>query len=101
MHSPGIQPLRNALGPVDVLGDMPIRRDGFLRDGDGSVYWWLATLLPGFTQFRYPAKLFTYTSLAVAALAGIGWDRIALVGRIERFSRLESWSSQPLVCSRE
>jgi hypothetical protein len=82
-HSPRTQPLGDALGPVDVLGDMPIRRDGFLRDGDGSVYWWLATLLPGFTQFRYPAKLFTYTALALAALAGIGWDRIG-TGRRNR-----------------
>src|SRR5262249_19131004 len=52
----------------------PIRQDGFLRDGDGSVYWWLSTILPGFRQFRIPAKLFTFTSVALAALAGLGWD---------------------------
>ena len=36
----------------------------------------MATVLPGFRQFRYPAKLFTLTALAVAALAGLGWDRL-------------------------
>ncbi len=47
-----------------------------LNDSDGSAYWWLSTLLPGFRQFRYPAKLFTFTALALAALAGFGWDRL-------------------------
>jgi hypothetical protein len=64
------------LGPVDKFDDLVIRRDGFLRDGDGSIYWWLATFLPGFRQFRFPAKLFTLTSLSLAALAGLGWDQI-------------------------
>ena len=32
------------------------------------------TFLPGFRQFRYPAKLFTFATLALAALAGMGWD---------------------------
>ena len=36
----------------------------------------MTTLLPGFRQFRYPAKLFTFSSLALAALAGLGWDRL-------------------------
>ena len=31
-------------------------------------------VLPGFRQFRFPAKLFTFTALGLAALAGIGWD---------------------------
>jgi hypothetical protein len=63
------------LGPID--SDMaPIRLDGYLRDGDGGFYWWLTTLLPGFRQFRFPAKLFTLTTLALAGLAGLGWDRL-------------------------
>ena len=36
-------------------------RTAYLRDGDGGIYWLLATLLPGFRQFRFPAKLFTFT----------------------------------------
>jgi hypothetical protein len=54
-----------------------VRHDGRLRDGDGGVYWLLATALPGFRRFRYPSKLLTFTALAVAGLAGIGWDRLA------------------------
>jgi hypothetical protein len=65
------------LGPVDPVEDTPIRRDGYLRDGDGGFYWWLSTILPGFRQFRFPAKLFTFTALGLAALAGIGWDGLA------------------------
>ena len=33
-------------------------------------------LLPGFRQFRFPAKLFTFTALGLAVLAGVGWDRV-------------------------
>ena len=47
-----------------------------MRDGDGSVYWFMTTLLPGFRQFRFPAKLFTFTSLGIAVLAGLGWDQL-------------------------
>ena len=52
-----------------------------LRDGDGGVYWLLATVLPGFRQFRFPAKLFTFTALGLAALAAMGWDRLRCQGR--------------------
>ena len=64
------------LGPVDPYDVTPIRQDGYLRDGDGSFYWLVTTILPGFRQFRYPAKLFTLTALGMAALAGLGWDRL-------------------------
>ena len=64
-------------------------QDGRLHDSNGSAYWWLSTLLPGFRQFRYPAKLFTFTALALAVLAGFGWDRLARAGlaRSPRSSR--------------
>jgi hypothetical protein len=39
--------------------------------------------LPGFRSFRYPPKLLVLWSLAVAALAGLGWDRLA-AGRSRR-----------------
>jgi hypothetical protein len=68
------------IGPLDPIDPTIARRDGFLRDSDSSVYWWMSTVLPGFGQFRYPAKLFTLTSLAVAALAGLGWDRLSAGG---------------------
>jgi hypothetical protein len=76
-HSPELERMAAQLGPLDTIDSLPIRQDGYLKDGDGSVYWWLATFLPGFRQFRFPAKLFTFTSLALAALAGLGWDSLA------------------------
>jgi hypothetical protein len=42
----------------------------------GGLYWWLATLLPSYIQFRYPAKLFVLASLALSMLAAKGWDDV-------------------------
>ena len=75
-----LRPLIRELGPLDQEDTTPIRQDDFLRDGDGSLYWLMATFLPGFRQFRYPAKLFTLTALGLAALAGIGWDAVVRGG---------------------
>ncbi len=74
--APRLTRLLNDLGSIDAPDDPPIRMDGYLRDGDGGFYWCLTYLLPGFRQFRYPAKLFTFTSLGLTILAGIGWDRV-------------------------
>ncbi|MGZ3316923.1 MAG: hypothetical protein ACXU95_06435 [Isosphaeraceae bacterium] len=64
------------IGPLEIVDVTPIRLDRYLRDGDGSLYWWMTTVLPGFRQFRYPAKLFTFTTFGLAALAGMGWDAL-------------------------
>ncbi len=77
------------LGPLDKRDSGVLRLDGFLRDGDGSIYWLLAAFLPGFRQFRFPAKLFTFTALGLAALAGVGWDR-QVAGRKRRVITLAS-----------
>jgi hypothetical protein len=70
--SPG---MRQALGGYDPALNHPTNRtDGGVADGDFSVYWLLATVLPAFQTFRYPGKLLTFTALALSALAGIGWD---------------------------
>jgi hypothetical protein len=45
--------------------------------GDGTFYGLLTTLMPGLRLFRLPYKLLTFTSLALAILAGMGWDRLA------------------------
>jgi hypothetical protein len=50
--------------------------------GDDSFHGLLTTTLPGLRLFRFPFKLLVFTNLAMAALAGIGWDRLAAgVGR--------------------
>jgi hypothetical protein len=72
-----------ALGPLEPAFSYQIRTDGCLRDGDGSVYWLLASALPGFRSFRYPPKLFVFAALGVSGLAGAGWDRLA-AGRSRR-----------------
>jgi hypothetical protein len=73
----------SALGPIEPAFTWKIRTDGYLRDGDGSVYWLLAAALPGFRSFRYPPKLLVFWALAVSALAGVGWDRL-VTGRTRR-----------------
>lgn len=78
-----------AIGPHDPVEVASIRFDGHLRDGDGGVYWLLATVLPGFRQFRYPSKLLSFTVLALAALAGLGWERVTS-GRARRSAYLAS-----------
>ena len=76
-----------AIGGHDEPNPNTIRLDGWLRDGDGSPYSILAVVLPGFHSFRYPSKLFTFTAVALAALAGMGWET-AVGGRGRRFLRL-------------
>ncbi len=45
--------------------------------GDDSLYGLLATILPVLRLFRFPFKLLVFSSLALSALAGLGWDRVA------------------------
>jgi len=77
------------LGPADPSG-FELRSDGLLVDGSGSPYGLLAMVLPGFGLFRYPGKLMTFIALAVAGLAGLGWDRVA-DGRTQRPARWCAW----------
>lgn len=62
------------IGPLDPPREPPLRKDGYLRDGDGGLYWAMTTFLPAFRQFRFPSKLMTFSVLGMAALAGLGWD---------------------------
>jgi hypothetical protein len=73
----------SVLGPLEPPFSWRVRSDGYLRDGDGGVYWFLASAFPGFRSFRYPPKLLVFWSLAVAGLAGAGWDRL-VSGRSRR-----------------
>ena len=42
----------------------------------GGVYWFLCNVVPGYIQFRYPAKWFILASLLIAILAGVGFDTV-------------------------
>ena len=109
LRLPMISDLARNLGGLDRAITTPIRLDGFLRDGDGGFYWWLATGLPGFRQFRFPAKFFTFTALGIAALAGSGWDnrcasaqrRVTILFALVLFSSLAmlagAWIARPAI----
>lgn len=42
----------------------------------GGLYWWMTVLLPGYIQFRYPAKLMIVAALMFSCLAGYAWKCI-------------------------
>ena len=69
LRSPAVAALARPARPLHDATS--IRLDGYLRDGDGSFYWLLATVLPGFRQFRFPSKLLTFTD---ARPGGAGRD---------------------------
>lgn len=87
-----------AIGKHDSNDVSAIRLDGQLRDGDGGLYWSLSTLLPGFRQFRFPSKLLTFTALALAALAGLGWEGLMAGDRRVR-RRTVAWAAVLLALS--
>ena len=58
-------------GPAVWLG-----RESSLQ-GDDSLFGLLVTILPGLRYFRFPPKFLVFTSLAMSALAGLGWDEVA------------------------
>jgi hypothetical protein len=49
------------------------------RPGDevGGLYWMMASVLPGYAGFRYPAKWMTIVSLAIGQLAAQATDGLA------------------------
>ncbi len=79
-----------SLGVLEVPEPELPRADGRLRDGDGGLYWFLASSLPGFRSFRYPGKLFVPAALGMAALAGIGFD--GLVAGRRRVASALAWA---------
>ena len=51
----------------------------------GGVYWLMTLTLPGFDSFRYPAKLFVVSNMAISVLAGIGVSKFASRKRVAVF----------------
>jgi hypothetical protein len=82
-------PFASAIGSHDPGPRMP-RFDGFPHDGMGSPYGLLAAALPGFDVFRFPSKLLTFAAVALATLAGAGWDLLAagVASRPRRLARI-------------
>jgi len=54
--------------------------DALIGQPVGGLYWLLVTVLPGYTQFRYPAKLLVIASLGLSVLAARGLDRLFTTG---------------------
>jgi hypothetical protein len=52
-----------------------------LSDPAGGLYWFMTVALPGYAQFRYPAKLLVVANLALAWLAGVGCQRLLTADR--------------------
>ncbi len=42
----------------------------------GGVYWLMTVFLPGYIQFRFPAKLLVVAALGLSLLAGFGWEAL-------------------------
>jgi len=79
---------RNAL----LLATGQSREIGFqYGDEVASVYWWLATFLPGYGGFRYPAKWLTVLALAVGQIAGHGVDCLAHAAFRRRAASITGW----------
>lgn len=56
-----------------ILGENDLQ--GSWAPQAGGVYWWLQLSLPGFSQFRYPAKLWVLASLSLSILAALEFQR--------------------------
>ena len=56
-----------------TAGDGPLRPS--IGDPVGGIYWMMVTFLPGYSLFRYPAKLFVVATLALCLLSGYGWEQ--------------------------
>jgi hypothetical protein len=83
--------LLGSLGWYGLVWLLPIPGGG---SQVGGVYWWLTTFLPGYSSFRYPAKLFVIASLCLCVLAGVRFNERSL-NRINPFQSLLGWG---LIC---
>jgi hypothetical protein len=56
----------------------------------GGLYWLFTIALPGYIQFRYPAKWLVVAALGLGMLAADGWDRV-VPSPSPRFRRRLCW----------
>ena len=64
-----------------LLSELQLMRGGvgtghWLGEPVGGLYWFFECLIPGYSSFRYPAKLFVVGSLFICLAAGRGLDRV-------------------------
>ncbi len=92
-------------GPGWLIGSLPAAWTGEPLDGGvgaptGGLYWLMVTILPGYAYFRYPAKLLTIASLAVALLAALGFQRVLMAerGRLRHILRRLGFTSAAAAC---
>jgi hypothetical protein len=60
----------------------------------GGIYWWMATFLPGYSSFRYPAKLFVLSTLCFCVLAGLSFHPSRRC-----VNPFQSWFGWGMICS--
>lgn len=53
----------------------------YVGDPFGGLYWLMTVVLPGYIDFRYPAKLLVVAALGLSVLAALGWDRVQQADR--------------------
>ncbi len=63
----------------------------------GGLYWLMTVLLPGYVQFRYPAKWWVVVSCGLALLAGAGFDATMAKDTPRRFRMMVSLAGVSLV----
>ena len=81
--------LRIGLGVAAAI--LAVLAMGFRGPGLSGYLWpyrWIYELLPGWQAIRVPGRLDTFTSLALALLAGAGLERLL---RARRLGRLAAW----------
>lgn len=91
-------------GPIWLLREwlsenlQPQSLDG-MHSPVGGIYWLMATLLPGYSNFRYPAKLWMVASLAISLLAGRKLELKRLIFLRPAWASLLFISLAGLICS--
>ncbi len=68
-------------GPGWLINELQLMRGGAgtghtVGEPTGGLYWLMEVLLPWYSAFRYPAKLFVVAALAICLLGGRGLDRL-------------------------
>ncbi|XZE56831.1 hypothetical protein SH139x_002965 [Planctomycetaceae bacterium SH139] len=64
-------------------------------DAVGGAYWWLVALIPGYGQFRYPAKWLPFVALGLAMHASrfLTWQDAKSIMMLRRLAMIVAWSS--------